>query len=180
MRVSSAMIPIGTSMPAFELTDVVSKQTVRHASDGRPTLVMFICNHCPFVVHIMAELDRLGRDLADDVRIIAINSNDATTHPQDGPANMAALAKDRGWAFPFCFDETQEVARAFSAACTPDIFLFDGDNRLFYRGQLDGSRPGSGVSDGKDLRAAVAALLAGEAPPELQVPSMGCNIKWRS
>ena len=142
---------------------------------------MFICNHCPFVVAVKEELARLGRDYGSrGVDLIAISSNDIDSHPQDAPPHMKRFAADNGFTFPYLYDASQEVAKAYRAACTPDFFLFDEQRKLLYRGQLDGARPGNGVtSDGKDLRAALDALLAGEAVNEAQRASMGCNIKWK-
>lgn len=177
----SQMLPLGTPAPAFALTDAVTGRTVRHdeAPDATALVVLFICNHCPFVIHVRDALTRLGADYADrGVRFVAINSNSLETHPQDGPGPMKALATELGWSFPYCFDQTQAVAKAYRAACTPDAYVFDGDRRLAYRGQLDDSRPGQGVADAADVRAALDAILDGRAPSEDQRPSMGCNIKW--
>lgn len=177
----SQMLPLGTPAPAFALTDAVTGRTVRHdeAPDATALVVLFICNHCPFVIHVRDALTRLGADYADrGVRFVAINSNSLETHPQDGPGPMKALATELGWSFPYCFDETQAVAKAYRAACTPDAYVFDGDRQLAYRGQLDDSRPGQGVADAADVRAALDAILDGRAPSEDQRPSMGCNIKW--
>ena len=179
----STMLPLGTRIPGFSLSDVVSGRIVTDADlvDGSASLVMFICNHCPFVKHVMAELDRLGGDyLPRGVRIAAINSNDVETHPQDDPENMRELAASRGWKFPFLFDQDQTVAKEFKAACTPDFYVFDGSGRLVYRGQLDGSRPNNNVAvTGIDLRGALDAVLSGRPVSEQQVPSLGCNIKWK-
>jgi thiol-disulfide isomerase/thioredoxin len=177
------MLPLGTPVPAFQLVDSVSdRQVTEKDVDGsRALLVMFICNHCPFVKHVVGELGRLGEDyLSRGVGIVAINSNDVRLYPQDGPQRMKELAEREGWGFPFLLDDTQEVAKAFRAACTPDFFLFGGDGRLAYRGQLDDSRPGNGRPvTGSDLRAALDAVLEGRPIPEPQVPSVGCNIKWK-
>lgn len=179
----STMLPLGTPVPAFQLVDSVSdRQVTEKDVDGsRALLVMFICNHCPFVKHVVGELGRLGEDyLSRGVGIVAINSNDVRLYPQDGPQRMKELAEREGWGFPFLLDDTQEVAKAFRAACTPDFFLFGGDGRLAYRGQLDDSRPGNGRPvTGSDLRAALDAVLEGRPIPEPQVPSVGCNIKWK-
>jgi peroxiredoxin len=179
----STMLELGTHVPEFSLVDAVSNETVTpdDFADRRALLVMFICNHCPFVKHVLDELGRLGVDyLPRGVGVVAINSNDAAGYPQDAPPNMKNLAEAEGWAFPFLFDETQEVAQAFRAACTPDFFLFDGQRRLVYRGQLDGSRPSNDVPvTGRDLRAALDAVLGGLPCPDEQTPSVGCNIKWR-
>lgn len=178
----STMLALGTEMPDFALTDVVSGDTVARDTfgDSMGIVVMFVCNHCPFVKHVVEELGRLGRDyIRRGVGIVAINSNDVHTYPQDGPEHMKALADREGWEFPYLLDATQQVAREFRAACTPDFYVFDAQRRLVYRGQLDDSRPGSGKSvTGRDLRVALDAVLAGEAVPEAQVASLGCNIKW--
>lgn len=180
-RTPSTMVPLGQPAPDFALTDAVSGETVRKSDfDGKPLLVMFICNHCPFVIHVMPELDRLTSEYGDKVEIIAVNANDLEHYPQDGPDNMKALAQERGWKFPFLFDATQEVARAYDAACTPDFFVYDANHTLYYRGQLDDTRPGGPDPDGADLRAALDALIAGKDAPEKQFPSMGCNIKWKA
>ena len=148
---------------------------------SRATLVMFICNHCPFVVHVRGEFAKLAADYGPKgVGIVAINSNDVGTYPQDGPEPMRELAREQAWTFPFLLDETQETAKAFRAACTPDFFLFDAAGRLVYRGQLDGARPGNDIPvTGGDLRTALDALLSGAAVSPDQQPSVGCNIKWR-
>lgn len=175
----SEMIPLGSPAPPFELPNVVDgSQTNLADFSGKPILLMFICNHCPYVIHVMDEIDRLTTEYAGKVDFVAINSNSMITHPQDGPENMKKLAEERGWNFPFCFDQTQEVAKAYQAACTPDWFLYDGDHKLFYRGQLDETRPGKGVAHGADLRVAIDGALAGGTPAEKQLPSGGCNIKW--
>ncbi len=179
----STMLPLGTKMPAFSLTDAVSGKTVtdRAAAGKRATLVMFICNHCPFVKHVMDELGRLGADyIPKGVGVVAVNANDVEKYPQDGPDKMKELAVSEGWRFPFLLDDTQKIAQAYKAACTPDFFLFDADAKLVYRGQLDDSRPSNKIPvTGKDLRAALDAVLAGKPPLEEQKPSIGCNIKWR-
>jgi peroxiredoxin len=178
----SAMLPLGTPAPDFVLPDAVSGRTLALGDFAGPPglLVMFICNHCPYVVHVRDELARLHAEYAGrGLEVVAVNANSTRTHPQDGPEHMKALAEELGWEFPFLFDETQDVARAFSAACTPDFFLFDADRRLAYRGQLDDSRPGNGLPvTGRDLRAAIEAVLAGRPVPREQRPSIGCNIKW--
>lgn len=184
VRTASTMLALGTKMPTFALPDATTEQIVRSTlvagKDG--LLVMFICSHCPFVKHIEAELARLGKDYADSpVGIVAISSNDATGHPEDGPDGLAAQARAAGFTFPYLYDETQAVAQAFTAACTPDFFLFDANGHLYYRGQLDPSRPGNGQPvDGRDLRAAITALLAGHPAPADQRASLGCNIKWKA
>ena len=179
----STMLPLGTALPDFSLVDAASGSRVSadDLADRNALLVMFICNHCPFVKHVVGELGRLAEDyLPGGVGIVAINSNNVDAYPQDGPEHMRRLVERQGWEFPFLLDETQEVAKEFGAACTPDFFLFDADRRLAYRGQLDDSRPGSeGPVTGRDLRVALDAVLAGEPAPEDQKPSIGCNIKWR-
>ena len=180
---ASTMLPLGTLAPAFELPDTVSGETVRlDTFAGRKgLLVMFICNHCPYVMHINAELVRLGEDYAGpELGMVAIVSNDADNYPDDAPDKLKSRAKELGYRFAYCHDESQEIAKAYTAACTPDFFLFDADRRLAYRGQLDESRPENGLPvTGKDLRAAIDAVLAGRAPAGEQKPSMGCNIKWK-
>jgi thiol-disulfide isomerase/thioredoxin len=154
-----------------------------HDFDKDPALlVIFMCNHCPFVKHIADGLAQLARDYqAKGVAIVGINSNDAATHPQDSPEQMIHEAEQRGYTFPYLFDESQEVAKSYGAACTPDFFLYDKGRKLVYRGQLDASRPGNGIPvTGQDLRAALDALLAGKPLPEKQIPSIGCNIKWQA
>lgn len=179
----SRMIPLGTPAPPFNLLDVVSDKWVSiHDFDEKTALlVMFICNHCPYVKHVADELARIGHDYADrSVGIVAISANDVSTHPDDSPVRMKQEARARGYSFPYCYDETQDVAIAYSAACTPDFFLFDRNRLLVYRGQLDDSRPGNGVPvTGKDLRGAIDAVLTGAAVPPIQRPSVGCNIKWK-
>jgi thiol-disulfide isomerase/thioredoxin len=177
------MLPLGTPVPAFRLEDAVTgrKVTESDGSGREALLVMFICNHCPFVKHVLHELGRIASEYEKrGVAVVAINSNDVRNYPQDGPERMRELALREDWNFPFLLDETQEVAKAFRAACTPDFFLFDGGGELVYRGQLDDSRPGNGLPvTGRDLRAALDAVLAGQPVPEPQLPSVGCNIKWK-
>lgn len=182
-RVPSTMLELGTPRPAIRLPEPLTGKTVDMAerAGGRAgTLVMFVCNHCPFVVHIRAELVKAAHEALDaGLAVVAINANSVVTHPQDGPAAMAELAREEEWRFPFLFDEDQAVARAFRAACTPDFYLFDKAGKLAYRGQFDAARPGDGKPvTGRDLRAAVAAVAAGKKPAAQQVPSLGCNIKW--
>jgi len=183
MAATSTMIPLGTEAPDFSLADTVTGRTVSLAdfSDKKALLVMFICNHCPYVKHVREELARLGRDYADsELAIVAINSNDPEAYPEDSPEAMKVEAETYGYVFPYLFDETQEVARAYSAVCTPDFFLFGPDRKLVYRGQLDSSRPNSGIPvTGEDLRAAIEAILSDQPVPTDQHPSMGCSIKWR-
>ena len=180
---ASTMLPLGTPLPLAAmqagLMPVCGGPLLADALAGRPVLVLFISVHCPFVKHVEPELSRLGFDLADRVAIIAIGSNSVLTHPQDGPEGMRAQAAACGWSFPYLHDADQTVARAFGAACTPDLYLFDADHQLAYRGQLDDSRPGNDRPvDGRDLRAAVTAVLAGGVVAAEQLPSIGCNIKW--
>ena len=176
----STMLDLGTEAPDFSLPDTGGGTTSRRDFSGRPLLVMFICNHCPYVKHVAAELARLGTDYqADQIGIVAISSNDVANYPDDGPDQMRQEVAERGYCFPYLYDESQQVAKAYTAACTPDFFLFDADHRLAYRGQLDDSRPDSGIPvTGKDLRAAIDAVMSGRAPDPDQSPSMGCNIKW--
>ena len=181
-RTESTMLALGTAAPDFSLMDVVSGQRLSLASFAPKDalLVMFICRHCPFVKHIEHGLAALAHDYAASaLGIVAISSNDAAAHPADAPASLAEQAKEKGFIFPYLYDQTQEVARAYDAACTPDFFLFDRSRRLVYRGQFDGSRPGNDVTvTGVDLRRAIDAVLSGEPIPEPQLPSLGCNIKW--
>jgi peroxiredoxin len=178
---ASTMLPLGTTAPDFSLPDTAGAAVKRDDfADKGSLLVMFISNHCPYVKHVADELARLGRDYQGRVAIVAIGSNDADNYPDDDPVAMAAFATERGFTFPYVHDESQSVAQAYRAACTPDFFLFDADRRLVYRGQLDGSRPSNEVTiDGRDLRAALDAVLAGEAVHVQQLASMGCNIKWK-
>ncbi|MBX3363259.1 MAG: thioredoxin family protein [Phycisphaeraceae bacterium] len=185
MAMASNMLPLGTPAPDFRLLDVVSGRTVALAdfTEAKALLVMFICNHCPFVKHIRDELARLGRDyLPQGVAIVAVNSNDIARYPDDAPDKMAAEARLAGYTFPYLFDETQQVAKAYAAACTPDFFLFAPGKpwKLAYRGQLDDSRPNSGTPvTGRDLRNALDAVLSGASPTQEQHPSIGCGIKWK-
>lgn len=175
-------MPLGTELPSFSLPDPSGKlHSDKDLAGSRAYLVMFICNHCPFVVLVADELAKLGRDYQDKgVGIVAISANDVENYPQDAPDKMAEEAAARGYTFPYLYDESQEVAKAYQAACTPDFFLFDGDKKLVYRGRLDGARPGNEVEvTGADLRAALDAVLAGEPVGEQQLPSIGCNIKWK-
>ena len=175
----SEMLELGTIAPAFSLPDPDGE--MHGLGDGKHAyLVMFICNHCPFVIHVREALARLGQDyLPRNVAIVAINSNDINAHPADSPEKMKLEAETWGYEFPYVFDEDQRIAKAYRAACTPDFFLFDADKALVYRGQLDDSRPSNGVPvTGHDLRAALDAVLAGEDVPAKQTPSIGCNIKW--
>lgn len=182
-RTPSTMLPLGTAAPDFKLMNVDGREVALADFAGKPALlVMFMCNHCPFVVHVADELARLGSEyMARGVAVVGINSNDTATHPADSPERMVAEAEERGYAFPYLFDETQAVAKSYRAACTPDFFLFDQDRKLVYRGQLDDSRPGNGVPvTGKDLRMALDAVLGGKKPADEQRASLGCNIKWKA
>lgn len=178
----STMLELGTTAPDFELRDVVNGKTV-HRDDFRGQkglLVMFICTHCPYVKHIEKGIAQLGSDYAGKLGIVAISSNDAQNYPDDSPEGLKKQAQRLGFMFPYLYDESQAVARAYDAACTPDIYLFDKDFKLVYRGQFDGSRPGNGVPiTGQDLRAALDAVLHGEKPGLDQKASIGCNIKWK-
>ncbi len=180
----STMLELGTIAPDFALSDVVTGKPVRRDDfrDSKALLVMFICTHCPYVKHIEKGLAAFGKDYAGKpLGLVAISSNDVTTHPDDSPAGMKQQAKTFGFVFPYLYDETQAVAHAYKAACTPDFFLFDSDRRLVYRGQFDSSRPGNGIAiTGKDLRAAIDQVLAGKPAPTDQRPSIGCNIKWKA
>ena len=183
-RTASTMLPLGTTAPEFSLPDTLSGRELGLADvrGARATLVMFICNHCPYVLHVNPELLRLAADYRErGVGIVAISANDAHSYPQDGPAAMREHGLKLGYPFAYLHDATQDVARAYQAACTPDFFLFDVDLRLAYRGRLDAATPGNQEPlTGKDLRAALDALLAGQAPVAEQQPSLGCNIKWRA
>jgi peroxiredoxin len=176
------MLPLGTQAPDFQLPDVVSGTTISPGTfTGKALLVMFLCRHCPFVKHVQAELAQIGKDYAGrDIGIVAISANDATNYPDDAPDRLKAMAQEQGFTFPLCYDESQEIAKAYTAACTPDFFLFDADQRLVYRGQLDDSRPSNNKPvTGEDLRAALDAVLAGQTVNPNQNPSIGCNIKWK-
>ncbi len=182
MAVTSLMLPLGTEAPHFELPDVRTGAdlSIDDLSAG-PLLVMFICNHCPYVLHVRQGLVALGRDYEDAaIDLVAISSNDAEQYPDDAPAALAKSADELDFRFPVLYDETQQAAKDYRAACTPDFFLFDADRRLVYRGQFDGSRPSNDVPvTGSDLRAAIDAVLSGEGLPDEQRPSMGCGIKWK-
>lgn len=178
----STMLPLGTKAPDFSLTNVDGKTVKLADFDKAPALlVIFMCNHCPYVKHVAEALAKLTSDyLAKGVAIVGINSNDVEKHPADSPEQMAAEVKQRGYKFPYLFDEAQDVAQAYRAACTPDFYVFDKEQRLVYRGQFDASRPDSGIPvTGADVRAALDAVLAGKKPTAEQRPSIGCNIKWK-
>jgi len=185
----STMMSLGQAAPDFALTEPATGNTVKKSDfAGQPLLVLFICNHCPYVKHVAPTLKQIGDDYKDRVGIVAIQSNDVGNYPDDAPEKMIQEVQARGYAFPYLFDQDQSVAKAYTAACTPDVFLFDADHKLAYRGQIDDSRPdriSSGnydhdkhPSSGSDLRAAIDAVLEGNKPTEDQKPSMGCNIKW--
>lgn len=176
------MLALGTAAPDFQLPNIDGKHVSLCDFKVAPALVvMFICNHCPYVKHLRAALAEFGRECTSkNVAVVAISSNDAANYPDDSPAKMAVEATTAGYPFPYLYDETQKVAKAYRAACTPDFFLFDRGRRLVYRGQFDASRPGNGIPvTGKDLRAAVEAVLKGMQPSPNQAPSIGCNIKWK-
>jgi peroxiredoxin len=183
VRTPSTMLPLGTTAPDFDLPNVDGRMVDYAAAAGpKGTVVMFICNHCPFVKHVADQLAALGREYVPaGVGFAAISSNDVSSHPADSPEQMVREAEERGYVFPYLYDETQEVAKAYHAACTPDFYVFDAARKLVYRGQLDPSRPGGEVPvTGRDLRAALDALVAGRPPLAEQIPSLGCNIKWKS
>jgi peroxiredoxin len=179
----STMLALGTAAPPFALPEVVSGETIslETFADKKALLVMFLCRHCKYVQHVKKELATLGQEYqGTDLGIVAISANDATAYAEDAPASLKAMAAEESFTFPFCYDETQDVAKAYTAACTPDFFLFDRQRKLVYRGQLDGSRPGNQIPvTGKDLRAAIEAVLADQPINPVQKPSLGCNIKWK-
>lgn len=179
----SNMLPLGTQAPNFTLLDTVSGKNIslNDIESDKATLIIFSCNHCPYVIHVNEELVRLANDYQPKgVGFVAISSNDVVNYPDDSPEKMTLLAKEAGYTFPYLYDETQEVAKSYDAACTPDFYLFDGNKNLVYRGRLDGSRPNSGISvTGEDLRAAIDAVLNEEKVTEKQYPSAGCGIKWK-
>ncbi|MBO3461270.1 thioredoxin family protein [Aetokthonos hydrillicola Thurmond2011] len=181
---ASTMLPLGTKAPDFHLPNVVSGEIISlsNFAGKKALLVMFICRHCPFVKHVQSQLAQLGKDyVQSELGIIAISSNDAKNYPDDAPDKLKAMAIELGFTFPLCYDETQETAKAYTAACTPDFFLFDAEQKLVYRGQLDDSRPNNGQPvTAADVRAAIAAVLAGKPVEGEQKPSIGCNIKWKS
>lgn len=180
---ASTMLPLGTQAPDFHLPDVVSGKSISLATfaDKKALLVMFICQHCPFVKHVKTELAQLGKDyIPSDLAIVAISANDINKYPADAPEFLKEMATELKLNFPLCYDETQEIAKAYTAACTPDFFIFDAERKLVYRGQLDDSRPSNDKPvTGTDLRAAIEAVLAGKLVATDQKPSIGCNIKWK-
>jgi peroxiredoxin len=183
VAVPSTMLALGTHAPEFNLTDVVSgkKVTLQSFAGKRGLLVMFISRHCPYVQHVKNELARIGKDYAEKVGVVAVSANDVVNYPDDAPDKLKTMATELGFTFPVCYDESQKVAQAYTAACTPDFFLFDEKHKLAYRGQLDDSRPGnSNPVTGRDLRRALDALLSGKRPDPDQKPSIGCNIKWKA
>lgn len=183
-RTASTMLALGTPAPAFSLPDVVTGASISldTFADQTALLVMFICRHCPFVKHVQDQLAAIARDYqSQPLGIVAISANDAVNYPNDAPDSLKEMVSEVGFIFPLCFDETQAVAKAYTAACTPDFFLFGSDRTLVYRGQLDDSRPGNDLPvDGHSLRAAIDAVLAGQPVPPDQRPSIGCNIKWKA
>ncbi|MEL6911982.1 MAG: thioredoxin family protein [Cyanobacteria bacterium J06629_2] len=183
VKTASTMLALGTAAPEFQLPDVVSGETISLASysDRQALLMMFICQHCPFVKHVQEELAKIGKDYGDrSLGIVAISANDVANYPNDSPANLKQMALDLGFNFAFCYDETQEVSKSYTAACTPDFFLFDRHQKLVYRGQLDDSRPGNELPvTGKDLRRAIDLTLESKEIDFEQKPSIGCNIKWK-
>jgi len=183
VAVPSTMQALGTKAPSFDLPDVVSGKNIslEWFAGKRGLLVMFVSRHCPYVQHVKDELARIGRDFAGKIGIVAISANDAKNYPDDAPDKLKAMAEELGFTFPVCYDESQKAALAFSAACTPDFFLFDEERRLAYRGQLDDSRPGNGKPvTGRDLRDALNAVLKGKPVKHDQKPSLGCNVKWKA
>jgi peroxiredoxin len=183
VETASTMLTLGTKAPDFSLPDTNGKTvSLSDFADAPALLVVFMCNHCPFVKHVRTQLAKLAREYqAKGVAVVGINSNDVDNFPADSPANMAKEVAEAGYTFPYLYDESQEVAKAYRAACTPDFYLFDEDRKLVYRGQMDDSRPGSDIPvTGKDLRAALDAVLAGREVPDDQKSSIGCNIKWKA
>jgi peroxiredoxin len=183
VKTASTMLALGTNAPAFQLLDVVSGKTISldPQGDRQALLVMFICQHCPFVKHIQNELAKIGQDYSQQpLEIIAISANDVGNYPDDTPEKLKQMAEDLDFNFPICYDESQSVSKAYTAACTPDFFLFDAAGKLAYRGQLDDSRPSTDIPvTGRDLRKAIDALLQGKTVDSRQKPSIGCNIKWK-
>jgi len=182
-RTPSNMLPLGTIAPEFELLDTISQRvlSLKNIKGTKATVILFICNHCPFVIHVNEELVKLANDYhSKGIEFIAISSNDIENYPQDSPQLMKSVAADLNYPFPYLFDETQHIAKAYDAACTPDNYVFDADLKLVYRGQLDDSRPGNGITvTGKDLRHALNCVLNEIKNSTIQKPSIGCNIKWK-
>lgn len=180
----SNMMPLGTKAPNFNLADAISgkNKSLKELKSDKATVVMFICNHCPFVKHVQTGLVKLANDyLPKGISFVAISSNDVKNYPDDSPGRMKEVAKQFGYPFPYLYDESQDIARAYGAACTPDFYIFDKDLKCVYRGQMDDSRPSNDIPvTGKDIRAALDAILAGKSVSEDQKPSIGCNIKWKS
>jgi peroxiredoxin len=183
VKTASTMLPLGTAAPEFQLPDVVSNQTISLATfaDRQALLLIFLCQHCPFVKHVQQELARIGQDYSQQsLGIVAISANDIANYPDDAPEKLKQMAEDLNFNFPVCYDESQEVSKAYTAACTPDFFLFDAERQLAYRGQLDDSRPSNNISvTGKDLRLAIDTVLQSKTVDFEQKPSIGCNIKWK-
>ena len=183
VKTASTMLPLGIAAPEFQLLDVVSGKTISldTFSDSQALLFMFICQHCPFVKHVQSELAKIGQDYSQQpLGIVAISANDVANYPDDSPEKLKQMAEELNFNFPVCYDESQEVSKAYTAACTPDFFLFDRDNKLVYRGQLDDSRPSTDIPvTGKDLRSAIDAVLQDQKIDFEQKPSIGCNIKWK-
>lgn len=182
VQTASTMLPLGTPAPTFKLPDPAGKVfSLSQFADNPVLMVAFICNHCPFVKHVRTEFAKLAKEYQDrGVAVVAINSNDVNTHPDDSPEKMAEEIRAIGYTFPYLYDEDQTVAKAYHAACTPDFYVFDKQRELQYRGQMDGSRPGNNIPiTGTDLRAALDAVLSGHTPTTDQKPSIGCNIKWK-
>ncbi|MBR9919866.1 MAG: thioredoxin family protein [Bacteroidetes bacterium] len=179
----SNMLPLGTKAPDFTLPDTVSGKelSLNDIASDKATVIMFLCNHCPYVIHVNPELSKLAEEYQEKgVAFVGISSNDVDRYPDDAPDKMTEFAKSEGYSFPYLYDETQEVAKAYDAACTPDFYVFDGDQKLVYRGRLDASRPGNSEGlTGADLRAALDAVLAGEEVSAVQYPSAGCGLKWK-
>ncbi|MGB5632975.1 MAG: thioredoxin family protein [Waterburya sp.] len=183
VKTASTMLPLGTAAPEFQLPDVVSGKTISLATfrDSKALLLMFLCQHCPFVKHVQSELAKIGQDYSEQpLGIVAISANDVVNYPDDSPEKLKQMAEELNFNFPICYDESQEVSKSYTAACTPDFFLFDGSGKLAYRGQLDDSRPSNDLPvTGKDLRQAINAVLQERTIDFEQKPSIGCNIKWK-
>ena len=182
-RTPSNMVKLGTKVPSFKLINTIDNKFVisENCFNKNGTVIMFICNHCPFVIHVIDEIVKIAKTFENDITFIAISSNDILNYPEDSPELMKKLAFDKGFSFPYLFDDTQEVAKNFDAACTPDFFLYDSKKRLRYRGQLDNSRPGNNIQvDGNDLRNAIECLINKKDIDINQKPSIGCNIKWKN